>query len=460
MLMNSVVRQVSSATSRAVEAAAPALDLVDSSVTLLWEGYRFGTRRFARAGSDLFDTRLMLTRATFTYGEEAARHFYTPDRLTRKGALPLPTLALLQDLGSVQVLDGAAHRHRKAMFLSMMTPAALDDLSRLFERHWREAERRWALQEQVVLLDAVHQVLCRTVCEWSGVPLPEEDVPQRTRQLVSMFEGAGAFGPRNWRGQLRRHSAEQWVRDLVEQVRGGRLNVAEGRPLHVVATHRGLDGELLSTAGAAVELINVLRPTVAIGRFIVFAALALHQHPEQRAGLTDDEAVRRFAQEVRRFYAFFPVVGGRVVEEFAWRDRTFRRGEWLLLDLYATNHDARIWGDPEVFRPQRFRERTQGPFDLVPQGGGDHATTHRCAGEWPTVRLLERAVALLAALPHNVPPQDLTVDLTHMPTSPRSGMVVQVRLAAFPTRCWSRSPSRQAADDLEAGCPSGRGVRR
>ncbi len=427
MQLNSLVRQMTSATSRVVEAAAPALDRLDSSVSLLWEGYQFGTRRFARAGADLFDTRLMLTRATFTYGEEAARHFYTPDRLTRKGALPLPNLALLQDVGSVQVLDGAEHRHRKAMFLSMMTPTALDELTTLFERYWGEAERRWAAQEQVVLLDAVHEVLCRTVCAWSGVPLAEEEVPQRTRQLVSMFEGAGAFGPRNWRGQLLRHSAEQWVRDLVEQVRSGRLDVAEGRPLRGVATHRGLDGELLSTAVAAVELINVLRPTVAIGRFIVFAALALHEHPEQRVLLTDDDALRAFAQEVRRFYAFFPVVGGRVAEEFTWRDRRFRRGEWLLLDLYATNHDARIWGDPEAFRPERFRERTLGPFDLVPQGGGDHATTHRCAGEWPTVRLLERAVGLLAALPHDVPQQDLTVDLTQMPTSPRSGMVVHVR---------------------------------
>ncbi|MFD2091413.1 cytochrome P450 [Blastococcus deserti] len=427
MDLNGVVRQMSSATSRVVEAAAPVLDLVDSSVSLLWEGYRFGSRRFARAGADLFDTRLMLTRATFTYGEEAARHFYTPDRLTRKGALPLPNLALLQDVGSVQVLDGAEHRHRKAMFLSMMTPAALDELVALFEQEWGEAERRWAAQEHVVLLDAVHEVLCRTVCAWSGVPLAEEEVPERTRQLVSMFEGAGAFGPRNWRGQLLRHSAEKWVRGLVDQVRSGRLDVDDQRPLRVVATHRGLDGNLLSTAVAAVELINVLRPTVAIGRFIVFAALALHEHPEQRARLTDDDALRAFAQEVRRFYAFFPVVGGRVAEEFVWRDRSFRRGEWLLLDLYATNHDARIWGDPEVFRPERFRERSPGPFDLVPQGGGDHAATHRCAGEWPTVRLLERAVGLLAELSHDVPPQDLTVDLTQMPTSPRSGMVVHVR---------------------------------
>ena len=34
---------------------------------------------------------------------------------------------------------------------------------------------------------------------------------------------------------------------------------------------------------AAVELLNVLRPTVAVDRFIVFAALALHRHPEKTA---------------------------------------------------------------------------------------------------------------------------------------------------------------------------------
>jgi fatty-acid peroxygenase len=118
------------------------------------------------------------------------------------------------------------------------------------------------------------------------------------------------------------------------------------------------------------------------------------------------------------------------MEEFTWRGQRFPRGSWLLLDIYATNHDTRIWGDPEVFRPERFRDWDGSPFDFVPQGGGDHAAAHRCAGEWITIRLTERAVRLLTgAMTYEVPAQDLGIDLATMPAAPASGLVLQdVRL--------------------------------
>ena len=36
--------------------------------------------------------------------------------------MPRFFLSLIQDFGSVMVMDGEAHRRRKAMFLSLMTP--------------------------------------------------------------------------------------------------------------------------------------------------------------------------------------------------------------------------------------------------------------------------------------------------------------------------------------------------
>jgi fatty-acid peroxygenase len=56
-----------------------------------------------------------------------------------------------------------------------------------------------------------------------------------------------------------------------------------------------------------------------------------------------------------------------VREEFDWRGRRFAEGTWALLDLYGTNHDARIWGDPETFRPERFRQWDGSAFDFIPQ---------------------------------------------------------------------------------------------
>jgi fatty-acid peroxygenase len=137
-----------------------------------------------------------------------------------------------------------------------------------------------------------------------------------------------------------------------------------------------------------------------------------------------------FAQEVRRFFPFGPFLGARVREDFEWHGYKFPKGTLTLLDIYGTHHDARFWPDPDTFYPERFRDREPTPFDLIPQGGGDYGTGHRCAGEWITIESLKLAVNFLAKeVAYEVPPQDLSFSLQRMPTYPKSGVVLEkVRL--------------------------------
>ena len=399
---------------------------LDSSLALLREGYTFIPRRCQRLQTDAFTTRLMGREVTCVLGADGARMFYERGRMTRRRALPPTALASLLDFGSVAMLDGEAHRHRKAMFLSFLTPDALGPLVEAVSRHWRIQVPRWQRMDRVVLLDEVHTVLSRAVCEWVGVPLSASDAAARTRELAAMIDGAGAAGPRNWRGLLLRRRTERWARDLVRMVRDGVLDVRADSPLAVISWHRELDGSLLDVPAAAVELINVIRPTVAVARFVTFAALALHEHPGcesvLRAGGDDD--LERFVQEVRRFYPFFPMIGGRVQEAFEWRGRRFPERAWVLLDLYGTNHDPRLWERPERFDLERFRDWRGNPYSFVPQGGGDHATGHRCGGEWATIAVMKAAVRELLRMRYDVPEQDLRVPLSRMPTQPRSRMVL------------------------------------
>ncbi len=400
----------------------------DSTLTLLREGYAFIPNRCRRYDSDAFEVRLMLRRVVCMTGEEASRVFYEPGRFTRKGAMPPTTVRLLQDLGSVQVLDGEAHRHRKLMFMSLMGPGSIARLANLMADSWRAYVEEWESMDRVVLHDEVEEILCRAACGWAGVPLQESEVGQRTREMEAMISGAGSVGPQVLRGLLLRARTERWLRGVVERVRGGGLEVPEGSPVHVIAHHCDPDGRLLDPEVAAVEILNLLRPTVAIARFVTFAALALHEHPECRQMLRtgEDERLESFVQEVRRFYPFFPFVGGRVREEFEWRGRRFAKGTWVILDLYGTNHDPRTWDAPEEFRPERFRSWAGGAFDFVPQGGGDHYAGHRCAGEWITIGLMKKAVRLLTtAVTYEVPEQELRIDLSKMPTLPGSRFVIR-----------------------------------
>ncbi|HYH13565.1 MAG TPA: cytochrome P450, partial [Thermomicrobiales bacterium] len=283
-----------------------------------------------------------------------------------------------------------------------------------------------------VLFDEVREILCRTACRWAGVPLPDGEVPDRTREFGAMIENSGRVDPRNWWALMLRRRNERWVRDIIERARDGRIEAPEGTPLSIITSHRDADGNLLDTETAAVELINILRPITAVARFIVFEAVALHRYPDSRELVRHGGDVECFVQEVRRHYPFFPFIGGRARGSFEWQEHRFSKGDWVLLDLYGTNHDRRIWEDPDTFRPERFRAWDESPWTLVPQGAGEHATTHRCPGEWVTIALMEQAASFLArAVVYDVPAQDLTISLSRMPAIPKSGLILStIRRAA------------------------------
>lgn len=399
----------------------------DNALAFLNEGYRFVSNRCNRFCADGFETRLLMRKAICVRGEAAARMFYTPGRFTRQGAAPVTTVMQLQDFGSVHAIDDEDHHHRKRMFLALMTPERLQAIADLTARHWGASVKRWEQQRKVVLHDEVEEILCRAVCDWSGIALPESEVRERTRELSATVEGAASVGPRGWKGLLMRNRSERWLRGIVDEVRAGQRIAAPGTALQVFTTHRDRRGELLPAQTVAVELHNILRPTVAVARFLTFAAHALHEYPECRAALQtgEDQPLEHFVQEVRRYYPFFPIVAGIVREPFDWHGTHFDAGTWVLMDLYGTNHDARCWPEPDRFLPERFQAWDGSAFNLVPQGAGDHYFTNRCPGEWMAIGLTKVMVRLLVSfMKYDVPAQDLRIDLRRIPAIPKSRMVI------------------------------------
>jgi len=192
------------------------------------------------------------------------------------------------------------------------------------------------------------------------------------------------------------------------------------------------DGRPLDARIAAVELNNVVRPIMAVSVFITHAALALHRFPGHRRALCDGDAqvARRFAEEVRRTTPFFPMVGARVRESFTWRGYRFPARRRVLLDLYGTDQDARLWPEPQAFRPERFAGPASDPYAFIPQGGGTADVNHRCPGEGIAVALIEMALQMLTQdLTYSVPEQDLSVDMRRLPALPKSRFVMAVEAA-------------------------------
>jgi fatty-acid peroxygenase len=402
----------------------------DATLALKLDPYGYIRKQCERLGSDVFTARILLQPTICMTGPQAAELFYDRTRFMRKGAAPLRLQATLFGRGGVQTVDDGDHGNRKSLFMGMMTPARIRDLGDLFDDWWQLAARRWAAAPSVELYGAVREVLTRTVCQWAGVPLPEEDVARRTAQLSALFDLAGAVGPSHWTSRLARVRAQQSCGDVIDRIRSHHLNVPSTGAAYMVAHHTGVDGKLLDTRTAAVELLNVLRPTVAVAVYIVHEALALHDFPEYRAALMSDPDGRHadwFAQEVRRFYPFFPATVARVRTDFTWQGYRFPAGRRVLLDLHGTNHDPRGWHLPARFAPERFADWHENAFTFVPQGGGTAATGHRCPGEWMTVELMKRAARWLAGgMDYAVPPQDLMLNMRRLPALPKSGFMIVV----------------------------------
>lgn len=211
----------------------------------------------------------------------------------------------------------------------------------------------------------------------------------------------------------------------MRRTRSGALALGKSAPIRIVSEHRDQNGNLLEISDAAVEIINILRPVVATGRYIVFAAMALNGQRQwtDRFAAGDETQLEAFAEEVMRLYPFFPFIGGVARDTFEWEGYRIQKGDWMILDLHGTNHDPRRFPAPNAFSLDRDIGWKTQEFDFVPHGGGDASVTHRCPGEAVTVALMKEAIRLLTrSMTFEIPDQRLTLNLSRMPALPEQGL--------------------------------------
>jgi fatty-acid peroxygenase len=365
-------------------------------------------------------------------GEEAARIFCDPQKFVRAGAMPSFMLATLFGFGTIHGLDDAPHACRKRMFMSMVTDKNHASFATIFERWLTKYARRWASGgKRLLFYEALHEPLTGAICEWVGVPLKDDsDLVVRTKLIAALFDDCASFPSRHILSRLSRYYAEEWIAHLVSDIR--RSGAQKNNPqdaLHTIAWHRDVSGELLSPRIAAVEVLNLLRPTVAASIFVTHAAVLLHQHPEVRERLRKREPNFSYycAQEVRRMTPFAPALPARVRNSFTWRDKHFSKGMQVVLAIYGTNHDPRLWAEPEKFNPDRFKDWQDTQYNFIPQGPGDANVHHRCPGEGIATEVLKVALDHLACKwEYDVPTrQDFDIDWMAFPALPKHHMIIQ-----------------------------------
>lgn len=416
----------------AISAARPLPRVPGCTLGLLRDPYRFVMKTCARLGVDAFQGRLLFRRTIFLMGEDAALLFYNPQLFERGGAQPLRLQRTLFGRGGVQTLDGAEHRRRKALFMDLLAgPEAVQQFGALAQAALRDVASHWPEREEVDVYRDLQRALARAACAWAGLPLADDEVDERSEQLAALFDQARLFGPAHWHSWWQRRKAERWVRGALADYQAGRRDVPEGSALHAFSHYRDSNGQALSPAVIAVEVLNVIRPMVATSVYGVFLLMALETWPRYREQLrADDSLLPCFAQEVRRFYPFFPQVAARTRSAFEWNGLSFPAGVRVMLDLYGTNHDTRRWEAPDVFHPERFRRRRPGNYAFVPQGGGDPDMHHRCPGEALTQLVMEDMARLFTReIRYELAEAPTTLDWSRLPPLPEQRLRLR-RVAA------------------------------
>lgn len=245
---------------------------LDSSLALLKEGYLFLQNWTKKFKSDIFGLRLMARNVICISGKEAVALFYDTQKFERQNAVP-------KRVQKTEQLNYAANS--------------------------------WQAQKTIQLYAQAKQILCRSACIWAGMPLQNSEAGRRADDLSELVSSFGSIGPKYFKGKIARGRTEDWAKAIIQDVRKGAIKPPKDSPLYKIACHIDQNGNLLDVQMAAVELINILRPIVAIATYIAFSALALHENPECKIKLknTRDNYLDMFVQEVRRYYPFTPFFG-------------------------------------------------------------------------------------------------------------------------------------------------------
>lgn len=397
------------------------------------EGYLLFSTLREEANAPVVKARLLNKEVIAVYGQEAAKKFYDPNNFKREGAMPKLVLKTLFGEEGVQTMDGQSHEHRKTIFMNLMTPKRMEDYHQIVDKNL--SEKLDQQHGEFDLFDLSKDVLFRSICEWAGIDLskiPKEEVEQLADYQISMISSAVTNPATHIKGVENRKKSEKWAQSLIEDARIHPVANKEEVALYAFANATDEQGELLPINVAAVELLNVIRPTVALTVWIALMGHALFSRPDiyQRLRAEFTQLQDSFIQEMRRYYPFFPMLPAFATKDVEIDGYRIPKDSWVVLDLYGTNHDERSIESPEVFRISRYLGKEKHisydeEYEMIAQGGGKFEAMHRCAGEWITLHTLRVfSDQLVNKYEFSVPDQDWSIPMNQFPTFPNSKALV------------------------------------
>ena len=364
---------------------------------------------------------------------------------------------------SLILLDEDPHLEQRKLLLPALHGERLAGLDGLVRDVTDREVESWPRDEPVVthdrLQDLTLEIILRAVFGLDPGPRLDElrsllrGILDFSVTPVSMIPGLqrSYFGGGPFvRFAKLRERADELIREVVEERRAGGEDRDDVLSMLLEAKHD--DGSPMSYQELRDELMTLLtagHETTASQLAWAFAILAREPRVQDELAAEIDsgdgeEYLTATVHEILRRRPVLPNAEPRLVnKEVEIGGWTYPTGVSLIANAYLLHHDADIYPDPYVFRPERFVDEKPGTYTWIPFGGG----RRRCIGAaFATLEM--RTVLRSVFARYRIAPGAEAAELTRrraITVSPRGG-----GRTVFRERAPAESEPKPAAEPVAA----------
>jgi cytochrome P450 len=299
--------------------------------------------------------------------------------------------------GSLLALDGDAHRAARKLLAPPFHGARMQAYATLIRR--RTLARLEAIApgqpfDAEALLQAISlDVIIEAVFGVSDAQFIDR-FHTATRQLIAAIKPSFLifkFMRRDFGAYRRFLRARQRVDALLAEAIAARRAAPDDRPdiLGMLLAARYDDGTAMPDEDVIAQLLTLVtagHETTATA--LQWALYELHRAPDALARLRAEidgasvDALPRLpylgavCDETLRLWPLFPALTRKLRRPLELCGYTVPAGQGVAAAIFLAHRREEVFPEPDRFRPERFLERSFGPFEYLPFGGG----ARRCLG--------------------------------------------------------------------------------
>jgi cytochrome P450 family 110 len=354
-----------------------------------------------RRYGDVATLSLLGSRCVMTFTPEGARQVFTANA-DDYGAFLKDGFAAMAGAGSLWVLEGQRHRRERKLLMPAFHAYSIPRYGQVMRGVALAQTDRWQAGQELRAYDAMleisRDVVLRAVLGLSEGPLLDEGrnalklVLHSAHPFVAFVPALHAWWFPPWaRFQRARQKTWTYLKRCVAERRASGIEAQDVLGLLLAARYD--DGTPMHDDDINAELGTVLmsgHETTAVA--LAWALYELGRHPEVLKRLREeldalgpdaapDLVVKQpylgaVCDETLRLHTVLTEVGRVADAPCELLGHRIPAGVAVAVSMSAIHQDPAVHPEPERFLPDRFLERTYGPFEFLPFGGGHR----RCLG--------------------------------------------------------------------------------